>query len=108
AYCGLAGEVRVRVDQRQLGFMRCFEQDVGHALMQYFDLIDALVNALVIGLFGDPGRVLVDVCEGGDEGVTVEAGRLDRLETAHFALSCLKGWVACQCRAISTRRANQT
>ena len=30
------------------------------------------------------------------------------LEAAHFTLSCLNGWVACQWRAISTRRAHQT
>gem|GEM_PF-6101737 len=76
--------------------------------MERLDVVEAFVDALVIGLFGDPGRVLVDVGEGGNEGVAVEAGRLDRLEAAHFALSWVNGWVACQWRAISTRRANQT
>src|SRR5690606_12413555 len=107
-YGSLAGQVRVRVDQRQLGFARSLEQDLRHALEQYLDDVQGLFDAQVIGLLRDPGRMLVDVGEGGDKGVAVHAGRLDRLEAAHFALSCLKGWVACQWRAISTRRANHT
>src|SRR5690606_41584669 len=77
-------------------------------LVQHLDDVQGLIDAQVIGLLRDPGRMLVDVGEGGDKGVAVHAGRLDSLEAAHFALSCLKGWVACQWRAISTRRANHT
>ncbi|MCY1305483.1 hypothetical protein D9M70_552900 [compost metagenome] len=104
----LAGQVRVSVDQRQLLVAAGTEQDVGHALLQAVDVVDVGVQATLVGAFGDPRRVLVDVGEGGDEGVAAQLGRGEGLEAAHFALSALKGWVACQWRAMSSRRAIQT
>ena len=66
------GQVRVRVDQCQLSFMAGGQEDIGHALLQAVDLVDGCVQAEIVGLLGDPGRVLVDVGEGGNEGVAAQ------------------------------------
>ncbi|MNC56828.1 hypothetical protein D3C75_1064500 [compost metagenome] len=105
---GLAGQVRVSVDQRQLVGVVGAEQDVAHALVQRLDLVQLAQLAQVVGFFGNPRRVLVDVGEGLDEGVTAQGGWLEGVEGGHQAFSFLYGWVACQWRAMSTRRANQT
>ncbi|MNP70905.1 hypothetical protein D3C76_1672050 [compost metagenome] len=49
-----AGEVRVSIDQGQLSGVIGAEEDVAHALMQGFDLVDFLQLAQVVGFFGDP------------------------------------------------------
>lgn len=102
-----AGEVRVGVDQRQLGLAACRQENVGHALVQALDIVEAVVDAQVIGLLGDPGGVFVDVGEGFDEGLAGQRGGGQGLETAHASVSW-KGCSRCQWRAMSSRRANQT
>ena len=105
---GLAGQVRVSIDQCQLVSVTGAEQDIAHALVQRLDFVQLTQLAQVIGFFGDPRRVLVDVGEYLDEGVAVQGGGLEGLEGGHQAFSFLYGWVVCQWRAMSTRRANQT
>src|SRR3990167_6927573 len=79
--------------------------------MQAVDFVNALVLAQVKSLLGNPGRMLVDVGEDVDEVFTAQTGWSQGLKTAHFELSLdgsCSGWVACQCLAMSTRRAHQT
>ncbi|MNJ60387.1 hypothetical protein D3C77_561110 [compost metagenome] len=80
---GLASEVRVSVDQCQLGVVLGAEQDVAHALVQGFDLVDFLQLAQVVGLLGNPGRVFVDVGKGFDERSALQGRRLEGLESGH-------------------------
>ncbi|MOA29755.1 hypothetical protein D3C78_1507930 [compost metagenome] len=86
---GFAGEVRVSIDQGQLGGVIGAQQDVAHALMQGFDLVDFLQLAEVVGLFGDPRRVLVDVGKGFDERAALQGRRLEGFESGHWAFSAL-------------------
>ncbi|MNR33487.1 hypothetical protein D3C85_1511620 [compost metagenome] len=86
----------MRVDQRQLGGVVGAQEDVAHALVQGFDLLDFLQLAQVVGLFGDPRRVFVDVGEGCNERCAIQGRRLQGLECGHHAFSAWKGWVACQ------------
>ncbi|MCY1251417.1 hypothetical protein D9M72_651750 [compost metagenome] len=104
---GFAGQVRVSVDQSQLAGVIGAQQDVAHALVQGFDLVDRSVLAQVEGLFGHPWRMFVDVGEGFDEGVAAQCRGFQCLKGAHFAAPWY-GWVCCQWRAMSTRRLNHT
>ena len=75
------------------------------------DIVDRCVQAEIVGFLRHPRRVLVDVGEGCDEGVAAQRGRPQGLETAHGQFSHSvgrNGWVACQCLAMSMRRAHQT
>ena len=67
-----AGQVRVSVDQCQLAGVIGAQQNVTHALVQGFDLIDAAVQAQVVGLFGNPGRVFIDIGKSRHEGFTAQ------------------------------------
>ncbi|MNJ75697.1 hypothetical protein D3C77_728310 [compost metagenome] len=71
------------IDQCQLSGMIGAKENVAHALMQGFDLIDFLQLAQVVGFFGDPWRVLVDVGEGFDERTAFQGRRLEGLESGH-------------------------
>ncbi|MNN94979.1 hypothetical protein D3C81_2137110 [compost metagenome] len=86
----------MRVDQRQLSGVVGAQEDVAHALVEGFDLLDFLQLAQVVGLLGNPWRVFVDVGEGFDERCAIQARRLQGLECGHCAFSAWKGWVACQ------------
>ncbi|MCY1451441.1 hypothetical protein D9M71_683080 [compost metagenome] len=92
---GFAGQVRVSVDQCQLTGVIGAQQDVAHALVQGFDLIDRGILAQVVGLLGHPWRMFVDVGESGDEGVAAQGRRFDGLKGAHLAAP-VYGWVSCQ------------
>ena len=64
---GAAGEIRVRLDERQL-FGPTGAGDLGgEALVQGFYAVRQR-RALVEGAFGDPGGMLVDAAKGRDEG----------------------------------------
>ena len=90
-----AGQVRVSVDQGQLAGMIGAQQDIAHALVQGFDLVDRSVRTEVVGLFGHPWRMFVDVGKGFDESVAAQGRRLQGLKAAHLAAPWY-GWVSCQ------------
>ena len=80
-----ACQVRVSVDQRQLTGVIGAQQDIAHALVQGFDLVDRRIQAQVIGFFGHPWRVFVDIGEGFDECVAAQGRGFQGLERGHFA-----------------------
>ena len=86
-----AGQVRVSIDQGQLAGVIGAQQNVTHALVQGLDVIDAGVQAKVVGLFGHPRRVFVNIGKGRHERFTAQLGRLEGGESAHRAVSALKG-----------------
>ncbi len=91
AHGRLAGQIRVRIDQRELGVVVGGEHRLGQAGVHHLDVVQRLVDASAIDRLGDPGRMLVDIGEGRDEGIAVEGRGLDRLERGHQLRSAVMG-----------------
>ena len=87
----------MRIDQGALLRRAAGAQGGNHPFMQGLGGQRRLGQAGVMGRLGDPGRMLEDAAEAGDEAIAVKAGKIAQGR-------CL----SCQWRAMSMRRAGHT
>jgi hypothetical protein len=80
---GLAGQVRVRIDQCQACGVVCLRKNLAHAFMYGLDLVAPVDRQPLERTLGDPRRMLVDVGEGRHELGAVQLRRLQGTKMAH-------------------------